>query len=494
MEPAEEEVDVLVVGCGPVGALVCALLRCYGVASVLCVERDACVYPHPRAVALDGGVIRLLGLASPALGAWVAQHVLPAALDVRSGPPGGGWGSFSVLGPFPPRAVPSAGGYPELSFFHQPSLEAELRRWAFGGGAGGARLVEGAEVSGLRALPCAACREAQGRAGGGAADAWAAARPACADCRVGALVAATAEAAGGAGAAPPPRSVRARWVIGCDGGSSGARRAAGIAYQGSSYPDEPWLVLDVHTTDAHTAHAWQCFNFVCHPARTYVHCPLPNAGRRYEFLLAPGEAPAHMLQPAVYTALLASVLGQPAAARCTVLRAVVYTFHARRAGAWRRGRLFLAGDAAHCMPPFRGQGLCSGFRDGAALAWRCAALLALARSSCAPPALDSEPLARSLADSYQSERLGHVTAVTNLSIQLGALISISRPAWLAHARNAAIAALNLCPPLQPYLLFPTGAPPTRQAEEGLFDFGALQEEAGGAGAGRQAQQSPFQML
>jgi len=107
-------------------------------------------------------------------------------------------------------------------------------------------------------------------------------------------------------------------------------------------------------------------------------------------------------------------------------RHAVYTFNARYAEAWRAGRAFLAGDAAHLMPPFAGQGMCSGLRDAANLAWKLDLVLA-------------GVAAEELMDSYQSERLPSARAAIDFSMELGKVICVPDPAE-ADARDQAMAA------------------------------------------------------
>jgi resorcinol 4-hydroxylase (NADPH) len=107
-------------------------------------------------------------------------------------------------------------------------------------------------------------------------------------------------------------------------------------------------------------------------------------------------------------------------------RHAVYTFNARYVERWRAGRVFVAGDAAHLMPPFAGQGLCAGLRDAANLAWK----LDLVTGGKATDAL---------LDSYQSERLPSAMAAIEFSMELGKVICVADAAEAA-LRDSAMAA------------------------------------------------------
>jgi 3-(3-hydroxy-phenyl)propionate hydroxylase len=105
-----------------------------------------------------------------------------------------------------------------------------------------------------------------------------------------------------------------------------------------------------------------------------------------------------------------------------IIRSAVYSFHALIARGWRAGRVLLAGDAAHQMPPFLGQGMCAGFRDAANLEWKLARVL---RGTADPALLDT----------YESERSPHVRAIIEQAVAAGRIIQTTDPVEAA-ARDA----------------------------------------------------------
>jgi len=107
-------------------------------------------------------------------------------------------------------------------------------------------------------------------------------------------------------------------------------------------------------------------------------------------------------------------------------RHAVYTFRAAWADTWRKGKLLVAADAAHLTPPFAGQGMCSGMRDAANLAWKLDLVLA-------------GRAAKALLDTYPSERIPHVRALIDLAVALGRVICVPDPSEAAARDRRMIA-------------------------------------------------------
>lgn len=191
-----------------------------------------------------------------------------------------------------------------------------------------------------------------------------------------------------------------RFVVACDGAGSSVRAQLGIDLLDLGF-DQRWLVVDVMMRDSETPHLPSIIQQVCDRDRPATFVPSHGSHRRWEFRLDDAEAPPdpwHLLVPWGVTP-----------ANGELVRAVAYRFHALVADRWRAGNVLIAGDAAHQMPPFMGQGMCSGIRDAANLAWKLHAVVS-----------GRSPV--SLLDTYESERRPHVEAVTRLSIQAGELL------------------------------------------------------------------------
>ncbi len=217
-----------------------------------------------------------------------------------------------------------------------------------------------------------------------------------------------------AGAAAPPLVELleiADFVVGCDGASSPTRTAIGSVLDDLGY-DERWLVVDVDLHDPADPALPAIIQQVCDPRRLATFVPSHGTHRRWEFHLADGEQPDpwELLRPWGVTTPVA-----------TLLRSAAYRFHALIARAWRggpQGRVFLAGDAAHQMPPFMGQGMCSGIRDAANLAWKLAEVIDLRGDGDDEVAASED----ALLDSYMAERAEHTRQVIDLSIEAGRLL------------------------------------------------------------------------
>jgi 3-(3-hydroxy-phenyl)propionate hydroxylase len=364
--------DVLIIGAGPTGVTLAVLLAQAGVRTIV-TEKAADIYPLPRAAHIDHEGMRILQAAG------VAERVMrgccqSASYDFLNA-------KGEVLLRFEGGDKIGPGGWPIGNFIHQPSVEAALR----------ARLA---------ALPAAELRST-----------WRMERFS----ETGDGISADFETPDG------PRTLTARFIIGADGARSPVREAAGVGFTDLGF-DEPWLVIDTIVQDFSRLPSVNLQ--ICNPNRPTTTVRMGEGRHRWEFMIKPGETPEQVLEDAFIAGLLRPWKVEGAV---TLERKAVYRFNARIATEWRKGRVLLAGDAAHQMPPFAGQGLCSGLRDAANLAWK----LALVVKGEAAPAL---------LDSYQPEREPHVRGVIAMAIMMGKTVCITDPEAAAQRDAGMLAA------------------------------------------------------
>lgn len=228
------------------------------------------------------------------------------------------------------------------------------------------------------------------------------------------------------------RVIRAKFVVGADGANSFVREALGIENEDKGYFFD-WLILDMLpkfdyvASRPHEPAQWQ----LCDPKRPTTIVPggpgpVPGGPvrRRWEYMVLPGEDAAVLQTPEHAWKLLEPWGLTPENAELE--RSAVYRFQARWAKQWHKGRCAVAGDAAHLMPPFAGEGMCAGLRDAFALAWRLNGML-------------EGRFGLDVLESYTTERLEHAKHYINFSQELGKIICISDPEQAA-ARDAAMKA------------------------------------------------------
>ena len=196
--------------------------------------------------------------------------------------------------------------------------------------------------------------------------------------------------------------IEGKFLVGCDGASSLIRKSLNIPLEGTSF-EETWVIVDLIKTVNRNRHT----EVFCNPDRPCITLPGPAKTRRYEFMMKANENEDHMLSEQNVRSLLASV-GPDKNEGIKRIRA--YAFHARVAKTWRDKRIFLAGDAAHLSPPFAGQGMNSGVRDAANLAWKISVSIDKNNNE-------------DVLNSYENERKPHAWEMINLALKMGKIMN-----------------------------------------------------------------------
>lgn len=370
--PSEGVLPVIVVGAGPTGMTAATLLADNGV-PVLVLDRWSGVFSQPRAVHLDDEVYRIiemLGLAEEF--AAISRPTLGLRLMDRD---------HRVLMEFDRSGLSPASGHPRTNMFDQPDLERLLRA-----NAGRRDLVAfrgNVEVTTVEDDDSHI--EVRGT-----------------DRATGAVV-----------------SWRARYVLGCDGANSAVRAAIGSEYEDLGF-EQRWLVVDVETKA--DLRQWDGVHQICDARRAGTYMRVGDARYRWEFQLLDGEHAEDYSTIETLLPLLRPWIGAEPEAHLELLRVADYTFRAAIADHWRRGHLFLLGDAAHLTPPFIGQGMGAGLRDAANLAWKLAGVL-------------DGTFPESILETYENERQPHARAMIQLARRTGLVMTGGRQWGDALRRN-----------------------------------------------------------
>ena len=353
-----KEFDVTIVGLGPAGGTLANLLAMHDF-SILILDREKSFYPLPRAVHFDDEIMRVfqtIGITKEFL-----KHTIinKGTKFVNS--------KDKVILDWPrPKKITDNGWYPSYRF-HQPDLEKKLRKKLKNYKK--VLIEQNSEVKKIQNsknhvdityLNINNHKE---------------------------------------------YFLRSKYVIGCDGANSITRKQMNTKMDNLGFTQK-WAVVDLILKKKKNNLPDRTIQY-SNPKQPATYCRNVGRRRRWEFAIKKNHSDKKVLSENYIWNFLKPWLNKSEA---IIERKTIYTFESAIARKWRKGRVFIAGDAAHLMPPFMGQGMCAGIRDASNLAWKIA--------NCIRNKFDE-----TLLNTYQSERSLNVKEYIETTMRMGEFVN-----------------------------------------------------------------------
>ena len=351
-----KQYDVIIVGLGPTGGTLANLLALNGF-SILILEREKNLYALPRAVHFDDEIMRVfqtIGITKKFLKNTIINK---GTKFVNS--------DGKVLLDWPrPKSITENGWYPSYRF-HQPDLERNLR----------ARLKKFKKVKLMQNAEVKKIKNNKNKV-----DLF---------FKIKNKV----------------QKVSSKYVIGCDGAKSTTREQMGSVLDNLGFTQK-WAVVDLMLKKNKNMLPDRTIQY-SNPKRPATYCRNVGKRRRWEFAIQDNENEEEILSDKYIWNFLKPWLSPREA---YLERKAIYIFKSAIARRWRNERIFIAGDAAHLMPPFMGQGMCAGIRDASNLAWKISLCIKNKHSE-------------KFLDTYQTERFSNAKEYIETTMRMGEFVN-----------------------------------------------------------------------
>ena len=353
-----KEFDVTIVGLGPAGGTLANLLAMHGF-SILILDREKSFYPLPRAVHFDDEIMRVfqtIGITKEFLKYTIINK---GTKFVNS--------KEKVILDWPrPKKITDNGWYPSYRF-HQPDLEKQLRK----------KLKNYEKVLIEQNSEVRKITNSKNHV----------------DITYTNKI------------NHKEYNIRSKYLVGCDGANSTTRDQMKTKMDNLGFTQK-WAVVDLILKKKKNNLPDRTIQY-SNPKQPATYCRNVGKRRRWEFAIKKNQSDKKVLSENYIWNFLKPWLNKSEA---IIERKTIYQFESSIARKWRKGRIFIAGDAAHLMPPFMGQGMCAGIRDASNLAWKIATCLRVKHND-------------TFLNTYQSERSLNVREYIETTMRMGEFVN-----------------------------------------------------------------------